>query len=243
MAAILMVWATMMYTSGPESERRKPRYLYLLSAAMLWNLGSKETAFIYIALFGVFLTLYWLFRVAQARFSIAGRQWFAGLMMAILFGGVFAIGMYTILDITPLTMVSTIDASELLTNVESRSFLLWTIGALIVVAAMIFGPLLWAFRGRFNRIPWLTLLLLLLTAIFVTAVFIIIEERSHITADQIGVAAPLDPEAAENGETNGASLSRFFLFAPWLLMIRAALFYARAAERKAATGGTAVSVP
>src|SRR5690606_40026405 len=89
MSAILMVWSAMMYTSGPESERRKPRYLYILSAAMLWNLGSKETAFIYIALFGTFLTLYWLFRLAQARFGISGRQWFSSLIMAILFGGVF----------------------------------------------------------------------------------------------------------------------------------------------------------
>src|SRR5690606_2789451 len=145
--------------------------------AMLWNLGSKETAFIYIALFGTFLTLYWLFRLAQARFGISGRQWFSSLIMAILFGGVFAIGMYTILDITPLSAVSQGAQLEgLMVNVESRSFVLWTIGALIVVAAMVVGPLLWAFRGRISRIPWVTLLVLVLTAIFVTAVFIIIEE-------------------------------------------------------------------
>jgi uncharacterized protein (TIGR03663 family) len=235
MAAILMVWAAMMYTSGPESERRKPRYLYLLSAAMLWNLGSKETAFIYIALFGTFLTLYWLFRLAQARFGIAARQWFNSLMLAILFGGVFAIAMYTIVGITPLDEVSVVPFSELTSNLVSRSFILWTIGAVIVVAAMIVGPLLWAFRGRFNRIPWITLLLIALTAIFVTAVFLFIENRSHIKADQIGVAAPLDPEAAENGENGAASLSRVFLLAPWLLMIASlALFYV--SRRKNAEG-------
>lgn len=235
MSAILMVWSAMMYTSGPESERRKPRYLYILSAAMLWNLGSKETAFIYIALFGVFLTLYWLFRLAQVYFGISGRQWFSGLMMAILFGGVFAIGMYSILDITPLGEVSAIPASELTSNLVSRSFILWTIGALIVVAAMIVGPLLWAFRGRFSRIPWSQLGVLMLTALLVTAVFIVIEERSHITADQIGIAAPLDPNAAENGEENGASLSRVFLLAPWLLMVGSlVLFYI--SRRKNAEG-------
>lgn len=235
MAALLMVWSAMMYTSGPESERRKPRYLYILSAALLWNLGSKETAFIYIALFGTFLTLYWLFRLAQVRFGISARQWFSSLIMAILFGGIFAIGMYTILDITPLREVAAVPASELTTNLVSRSFILWTLGALIVVASMIVGPLLWAFRGRFKRIPWSTLLLLVLTAIFVTAVFIIIEERSHITADQIGVAAPLDPNAAENGGENGASLSRAFLLAPWLLMV-AALIMFYISRRKNAQG-------
>src|SRR5690606_37363430 len=83
--------------------------------------------------------------------------------------------------------------------------------------------------------PWLEFFLIVVMAIFVTAIFIIIEERSHITADQIGIAAPFDPEAAENGEGNGASLSRIFLFAPWLLMVGAlALFYV--SRRKNAEG-------
>jgi hypothetical protein len=61
---------------------------------MILNLGSKETAFIYILIIGSFLTLYWLVRLAQRLWQWPGRRIFYFLMAAILLAGVAALGIY-----------------------------------------------------------------------------------------------------------------------------------------------------
>nr|MCU0476686.1 TIGR03663 family protein [Anaerolineae bacterium] len=91
MASLLMAWAILMYLNGPAEQRRKPRWLYVLSAAMLWNLGTKETAFMYVASFGLFFTLYWIVRMLQVRYQMAGKPIFSGLIMAILLGAFAAV--------------------------------------------------------------------------------------------------------------------------------------------------------
>ena len=65
LATLLMAYAFFMYLDGPDGLRRKARWLYLLAGAMLWNLATKETAFINIAIFGAFFTVYFLVRVVQ----------------------------------------------------------------------------------------------------------------------------------------------------------------------------------
>ncbi len=60
---LLMVYAIFAYIDGVRP--RQTRHLILLSAAMLLSLASKEVAFMYIAIFGSVLTLYWLFQVMQ----------------------------------------------------------------------------------------------------------------------------------------------------------------------------------
>ncbi|MBK8135988.1 MAG: TIGR03663 family protein [Chloroflexi bacterium] len=219
MASILMAWAAITYISGPPEERRKPRYLYILSAAMLWNLGSKETAFFYIAIFGLFLTMYWLFRIAQSRWGIAARQWFNALMMSILLGAVIAIGMYNILDITPLSAVTSGAQIEgWLQNIDSRSFILWTVGLFIIVIAAMTGTMLWAFRGKFSRVPWREFIMMTAAALLVTLVFIVIEERSHLTREDLGIAQPFDPNAEEQGTQMAGAISWLPILAPWALM-------------------------
>ncbi|MGV2435914.1 MAG UNVERIFIED_CONTAM: TIGR03663 family protein [Anaerolineae bacterium] len=98
--AVLMVYAIFMYLSGESTQRRREHWLYLLSGAMLFCLGSKETAFIYIAIFGVFLALYWFVRLAQQYRQIPGKTVFYSLIMAISLGGVAALGMYVTLAIS-----------------------------------------------------------------------------------------------------------------------------------------------
>lgn len=236
LSAILMIWAALMYINGPPDQQRKPRFLYVISAAMLWNLGSKETAFIYIALFGAFFTLYWLFRMGQAVWKIPARQWFSGTLMAIILGGTLAIAMYIIVDIIPLNTVATgAQTDGLLNNRDSRSFVVWSVLALVTVVFIAATTLLWAYRGRFKRVPWRELIILTVAIVLVTGSFVFIEERSHITREQIGVQAPLDPSATEAASTTVSTIRWLWVLAPWALMVGAlALFVV--SRRKNAEG-------
>lgn len=226
MASILMAWSALVYISGAPDQRRQPRYLYILSAAMLWNLGSKETAFFYIGIFGLFLTIFWLFRMAQVRWGIAGRQWFNAAMMAILYGGVIAIAMYTILDITPLGEVTAnAQIDGMFGSVVSRSFIIWSLGAVAVTVVGILGTVLWAFRGKFSRIPWREFAMMVLAALIVTAAFIVVEERSHVTREDLGIIAPLDPNVVDPETHTGEPISWFPVIIPWVVMVGALVLF------------------
>ncbi len=61
--ALVMIYATMQYIDGEKT--RRPIWLAVLSGAMLFMLASKEVAFIYIAIFGSYLTFYWVLRMLQ----------------------------------------------------------------------------------------------------------------------------------------------------------------------------------
>ena len=61
--ALLMLYAIMQYLDGQPA--RRAVWLWVMGAAVVLMLASKEVAFIYIALFGSFLTVYWLLRMMQ----------------------------------------------------------------------------------------------------------------------------------------------------------------------------------
>ncbi|MBN1965954.1 MAG: TIGR03663 family protein, partial [Anaerolineae bacterium] len=61
--ALVMLYALLQYADGRMP--RRATWLWVLSAALLGMLASKEVSFIYIALFGSYLALYWLMRVVQ----------------------------------------------------------------------------------------------------------------------------------------------------------------------------------
>lgn len=98
-SAMIMAYATLMYLNGPPQLRRKARWLYLLALGMIWNLGSKETAFIYIAIFGLFFTLYWLARLYQHFSRRPSRGLFDTLIISIAIGGVAALFMFAVFSI------------------------------------------------------------------------------------------------------------------------------------------------
>src|SRR5258707_128612 len=60
---VLMVYAIFAYIDGVKP--RQFRWLILLCAATILSLESKEVGFMYIGIFGLVLTLYWLLQVAQ----------------------------------------------------------------------------------------------------------------------------------------------------------------------------------
>lgn len=193
---ILMVYCTFMYLDGPRHLRRKARWLYIFAAAMFGSMASKEVAFMYIAIFGSVLTLYWLVRLGQHFFKLPGRTIFYFLSLAVLLSGVAALGMYIVLSINPLDTALTLGAGTL----EFTTLITWsalTFGATFI---LILGTLLWAYRRRsMPRIVWGDLLLLIVLIVAVSAFFIYVEERSRVTT-QSGAAPAAPAIPGQEGE-------------------------------------------
>lgn len=61
--AMVMVYALLQYIDGEQP--RRPVWIAVFAGAMSLMMASKEVAFIYIAIFGSFLTLYWVLRMIQ----------------------------------------------------------------------------------------------------------------------------------------------------------------------------------
>jgi DNA-binding beta-propeller fold protein YncE len=180
-SAILLIWAVMMYIKGPENQQRKPYWLYLIAVAMIWNLGSKETSFIYIFLVGIFLLLYFIVRLIQHFGSLPGKPLFYLGILGIFTGGVMTMGMYIILDIIQFDMLSATPETTF-SALEPRlqgTFILWTALVIGSVIAMTFTTMIWAYRGKFNQIPWTELGIILAIALAICAGLVVVEELSH----------------------------------------------------------------
>ncbi len=180
---LVMVYCTFMYLNGPRHLRRKARWLYIFSGALLLSLATKETAFMYIAIFGSVLTLYWVVRLGQYFFHLPGKSLFYFLSLAVLIAAVAALGMYIVLAITPLDSPNTLTAGTL----EYQSFILWTVLVVLATAFIMIVPMVWAFWRSPSRRPWLDLLILAFLVLATAIFFVIVEERSHVPA---GVETP-----------------------------------------------------
>ena len=149
-----MAYCILMYINGSPRFRRRAYWLYIFAAAMVLNLGSKETAFIYIAIFGIFLFLYWMVRLAQHQFDWKGKPVFYSVMLGILVGGVMTLGMYIIVDIVPAMIVPGRGTPwGELTDVQRSSWLTWTILTVFAGFVIVVSTALCAFRNRLNRLP------------------------------------------------------------------------------------------
>ena len=169
-SALVMLYAIMMYISGPENQRRRAHWLYILAAAMIWNLGSKETSFIYIAIFGAFITLYWLFRLAQDFYNLRGKVLFETFIIGGLLASVMALAMIVVISITlgnqilPLIGKSGVDSVTLgdrlkfvgdqfgylisgqAVSNEFLTFLSWTGLVIVAMLSIVLFPAIWVYR-------------------------------------------------------------------------------------------------
>lgn len=200
LSGILMMYAALMYVSGPVNQRRKPYWLYLMAGAMIWNLGSKETAFIYVAIFGSFLTLFWAVQLLQHFLKIHGKTVFQFLMMGILFGGVVALGMYIILDIIKFEMFAQAGDARFadLAAGDQGLFLFWTFLTVGLVITVMITTVAWSFRDKLSTIRWRDVGVLIAITLVVCSALVVIEERSHLEPrNESEPAAPALPD----GET------------------------------------------
>jgi predicted membrane-bound mannosyltransferase/sugar lactone lactonase YvrE len=222
MASILMGWAILMYLKGPENQKRRAHWLYILAAAMVWNLGSKETAFFYIGVFGLFLLVYWFVRLAEYFYKVPGRPIFNLITLGILLAGMTALGMYIVLDIIPLENVSAgVAASGWFGDINARSFLLWTGAVFLFVAAVVIGTMLYVYRGNTSRLPFRQLLILFAILAIVLAGLVIIEEASHVATPEstAEIAQPVPGEDGNTTPTVTEGFTRAPLIGAWVFMI------------------------
>jgi hypothetical protein len=172
---LVMVYCAFMYLDGPRHLQRKARWLYIFSGAMLASLASKEVAFMYIAIFGSVLTLYWLARLGQRFFRLAGKSVFYFVSIAAMIGALAALAMYVVLSIAPTSTAIPAGPGSL----EFDSLVRWSIAVIVTVALLVIGTMLWAFGRNGGRAPWLDAILMLALAAVVAIILIYIEERSR----------------------------------------------------------------
>ncbi|MCS6835173.1 MAG: TIGR03663 family protein [Anaerolineae bacterium] len=234
MASILMIWAILMYLSGPAQERRKPKYLYILAAAMIWNLGSKETAFMYIAVFGIFLAVFWFVRLAQHFWGIGGKPAFNFIAIGTLLGGVLTLGMYIILDIIKFDLFSGPDdvAFSQLPADQQSLYILWVLLATGIVMAVLLGTLLWAYRGRWHEIRWEQVALVFGVMMLVCFALVVFEERSHTTPSGSSVASPVVPGQEGEGVQHTNALRWYPMIGAWIISIAASAIFIAGRRRR-----------
>lgn len=219
---MIMAYCILMYLNGPPRQRRRAYWLYIFAAAMILNLGSKETAFIYIAIFGSFLLLYWFVRLAQHQFDWRGKPLFYSLIIGILLGGVLTLGLYIIVDIVPTQIIpgrgtAWADLSE----IQQASFIRWVLFSIISVIFVAISTAVWAFRDRLNRIPWREVVLILVIAFITAGGLLFIEELSHFSAPT-ETAEPIVPgETGDNTDIVqvASAISWMPMVAVWLVAI------------------------
>lgn len=202
-ATMVMVWCTFQYVDGAIGVRRKARWLYIFAAAMLWSLGSKEVAFMYIAIFGLFLTVYCGVRLYQHIRKRPARTLFYHLMFPALLGGVLALIFYALIAIA-LKGYDTIEArieylqtsiQNITTTTPSLGFSMfagWTVVLVLALIILVIGTAIWAFRRTRTRIPWPEIVLMIVLTLGVTTVLIVGEEVAKMPSRSESLQA--DPD-------------------------------------------------
>jgi len=192
-ATLIVVWCVFSYLDGSARWRRKAIWLYVFSGAMLWSLGSKEVAFMYVAIFGLFMTLYWLVRLYQHFFKVPARTLFYFISIAVLIAGITAMIMYAVLAIAFHNVVvqerlgaifnglSGIFSGQPMTP-EVQSFIVWTLLVAAFFVLILVGTMLWANRRGNGRLRPTDILIILALALAFSLVLIVVEERSFVSS-------------------------------------------------------------
>jgi uncharacterized protein (TIGR03663 family) len=240
---MIMVWCTFMYINGPMHLRRRARWLYIFAGAMLLSLGSKEVAFMYIAIFGLFMTVYWVARLIQQYGKRPTRNLFYTLIIPMLLGGTLALMAYAVLAIS-LAQVPTLDGridflvqqiqgigSGQPVPLEFAMFANWTIALVLGLILLVVGTALWAFRRSRARLPIGQIIIIIALTLVVTSGLIVVEEVSKLPMRAEELVA--DPE---NDVVDVDAESNLPVVAVWVIsgaVIAGALYaYSRGGWRK-----------
>ena len=227
--ALLLAHAVLQYLNGSLRQRRRRHWLLLIALALIGNLGSKETAFIYIALFGSFLFLYWLTRLAQSRWHLPGRTLFNFLVIALLLGVLLALGLIVLLTVVPLqTALEAAAESGWWAAIEARTLLSGIILLAVALLAALLLPLRQAFRHANARLRLREVLAICALALGVCGALLLVESLSHSTTPVTQEPAePLIPGEAAAEST--AIVQQLPLVLAWVIaaFILATLWLAR----------------
>ncbi len=188
-SALLMVFGILMYLDGPEHLRRRARWLFVMVAGLIWTLGSKETGFMYVAIFGSIVTLYWLARMYQAWQRKTTARLLSFGVVGILLGALTALGMYMVIAVS-LANYSTLDArvSYIVGQIQGLFsgqapgfdfivFISWTLIVVGIIVAVVLGSAAWATRRAKGSLRVREIIGLLLVALMVAVVLVAVEEK------------------------------------------------------------------
>lgn len=192
LSGMVLFLAAIMYISGPDKVRRKAYWLYIVAASMLWNLGSKETAFIYVAIFGAFLLIYWLVRLYQHYAKANGRLLFYTIIMGIITGGTWALSMVVVISISLSHLGSLSERVNFIVSefgaflggqtvsIEFMSFVSWSTLTALFILLLLVSTALWANR---TKAIYLTITDVLVGTLSVTVALLIARVFSHQTIE------------------------------------------------------------
>jgi uncharacterized protein (TIGR03663 family) len=255
MATILMIWGMMMYLSGPMHLRRKAYWLYVIAFGMIWHLGTKETAFMYVAVFGILLAIYWFVRLAQFFANqrgviFPGKHVFGIVTIGIMLGGVFSLIMYVILDIIQFDMVGGGDTPlffSMLATTTQTTYFIWTVVAILAMFLLIFGTLFYVNRRTPWMIRWSQVLLIVGIMFASSFAMVVVEELSHGTPTSTVITQPeSQPVPGEGGAPieQTSSIRMTPLIATWVICIAAcAIFIVYRRKRNDTPADTENGVP
>ncbi|HYO89949.1 MAG TPA: flippase activity-associated protein Agl23, partial [Candidatus Limnocylindrales bacterium] len=231
---MIMVYCTFMYIDGPLHLRRRARWLYIFAGALLLSLGSKEVAFMYVAIFGLFLTIFWIARLIQQYGRRPTRNLFYMIMLPMLLGGALALMAYALLAISLATYPTLEGRFEFLVQqmqsigsgqpvpLEFAMFTNWTIVLILSLIFLVAGTALWAFRRSKARLPIGQIIIIIALTLVVTSGLIVAEEYAKLPSRSDEIAA--DPEADVVDVTSETNLP---IIAVWVVsgaVIGVALF-------------------
>lgn len=251
--ALVMVYAVFQYLDGPERVRRKPYWLILLAAALSLLLASKEVAFIYIAIFGSFLTLYWVIQLLQryARLK-GGRSTLYVITSGMVVGVIAALAMIVLLSIIPPmdydsdgianvedNCVNVANAVQLDDNGDGvgndcqlsfgpnlgARILIWTVSIFSLLTVVLIATALWVRGGDGRRFPWREILAIMLIASLTCGAFLLVEEA---TRTEPVTATPADPTSEDGAATAETSIAPIVLAWVFGVVIVAASLAGRA---------------
>ncbi|MBN1284276.1 MAG: TIGR03663 family protein [Anaerolineae bacterium] len=213
--ALLMVWAAFSYI---EDRERKPKWLYIIALSMILLLASKEVSFFYIAIVGLFFTLFFGAQLLQQWFkAVDSRLLFDVVMAGIILGGIIAIGLFVVLTIIPRnTWDQAIPSADDPDVTYGQRAALWQVLAIAPLVLLFLGVaavavIIRLLQGRGDvlnfRLVMATLAVLAFAAVAAGAL-VKVEEVTHIEPLNLGeTATPLDPEAAGgDGVADGANM-------------------------------------
>lgn len=227
--SLLMIYGMFMYLSGPDNQRRREHWLYLIAGSMLMNLGSKETAFIYIAIIGIYLVIYWLIRLighlnerdlpdnpatSLVRFlgRFSERASFYTIMMAFAVGGIAALGMFATLSIN----LGERPFFQAITTLTSYStFITWMLVVIASVSIPVGITVIWGFKDGAVRFRAIDGVVFFALSFLFSTVLIWAEELSRLSHNTTGISEPVIPGQSLEVVTN--AISQTPIIAIWVI--------------------------
>ncbi len=234
--ALLMIWAAFSYI---DDKAHSFRWLYIIAVNMILLLASKEVAFMYIAIVGLFLVVFFCAQLIQRFVHQAdSRLIFDVVMIGVILGALIALGLIVVFTIIPpdtwaneiyhMVESDQLDAdtgqpimvSQPVGTTYGARARVWVALVIVPVALLCIGLALlhWLMHLRSGVRIVSVVLAVFLIAAPVAGIVVALEDASHIEATDTGVSEPAQPgTVAADGVMTTAS-DKLVKYGPLILI-------------------------